>query len=102
MTIDGNPKEKKAMEAFHRGDRAEGLKIQDEFVDELRNALRSQDHCSCKKACKFHGKCIECVSIHRAHQDHLPNCFHIMVNQKLESLLQLTEYEMNDTIQPDS
>ncbi len=98
MIIDGHPKEKEAMEAFHRGNRAEGLKIQDEFIQDLRDAMETQDHCSCKKACKFHGKCIECVAIHRAHQDHLPNCFRIMVNQKISKISELTEHTIIDDL----
>lgn len=96
MIIDGNPKEKKAMEEFHKGNRAEGLKIQDEFVKDLRNAMKTQDHCSCTKACKFHGKCIECVAIHRAHEDHLPNCFHNMINKKIMNLSELTEHTITE------
>ena len=34
MIIEGNEKEKQAMEAFHRGDRKEGLRLQEEFYDE--------------------------------------------------------------------
>ncbi|WIV13684.1 LPS biosynthesis protein [Proteiniborus sp. MB09-C3] len=98
MIIDGHPKEKEAMEAFHQGNRAEGLKIQDEFIEDLRDAMKTQDHCSCKKACKFHGKCIECVAIHRAHQDHLPNCFRIMVNQKILKISELTEHTIIDDL----
>jgi len=94
MIIDENPIEKEAMEYFHRGERAEGLKIQDEFVNALREAIKTQDHCSCKKPCKYHGKCLECVAIHRAHQEHLPNCFQPMVNKKIEILSQLTEHTM--------
>ena len=97
MKIDGHAKEKEAMKEFHEGNRQEGIKIQDEFVAELREALKSQDHCSCKKPCKYHGKCVECVAIHRAHQEHLPNCFRSMVNEKIAVLSGLTE----DTIVED-
>ena len=97
MKIDGHEKEKEAMKEFHKGNRQEGIKIQDEFVAELREALKSQDHCSCKKPCKYHGKCVECVAIHRAHQEHLPNCFRSMVNEKIAVLSGLTE----DTIVED-
>lgn len=98
MIIDGHPKEKEAMKEFHRGNRTEGLKIQDEFIKDLRDAMKTQDHCSCKKACKFHGKCIECVAIHRAHQDHLPNCFRMMVNQKILKISELTKHTIIDDL----
>lgn len=96
MKIDDNPIEKEAMEAFRQGNRVEGLKIQDRFVDTLHEAMKEQDHCSCKKACKYHGKCVECVAIHRAHQEHLPNCFRDMVNRKIKSLSELTEHTVLD------
>lgn len=93
MIIDGNEIEKKAMAEFRIGNREKGLAIQDQFVAEFRKEFQKKDHCSCQKACKYHGKCKECVAIHRAHKDHLPNCFHPMVNQKLTPLLALTERE---------
>lgn len=36
MIIDGNEKEKEAMIAFHRGNRAEGLKLQEKFAAQFR------------------------------------------------------------------
>ena len=99
MIIDNNPKEKEAMKAFHKGDRSLGQKIQDEFVEELRASLGKTDHCSCQKACKYHGKCIECVAIHRAHREHLPNCFRSMVNERIEKLSELTEHTALEQIE---
>jgi hypothetical protein len=96
MVIDGNPKEKEAMQAFHRGEDALGYKLQDEFVAELRES--AADHCTCEKACKYHGKCVECVAIHRAHREHLPNCFKSMVNERIEVLSQLTEHSFLEQI----
>ena len=49
MIIDGNLKEKKAMESFHRGDRKEGLRLQEDFVADFRKEYKEKDHCSCKK-----------------------------------------------------
>ena len=37
MIIDGNPIEKAAMEQFHKGNRQEGLRIQEEFPNSARN-----------------------------------------------------------------
>lgn len=98
MIIDNNPKEKEAMEAFHSGDRPLGYKLQDEFVHELRDSLGKIDHCTCKKACKYHGHCVECVAIHRAHREHLPNCFQSMVNERIEKLSELTEHSVAEQI----
>ena len=91
MIIDGHEKEKEAMRAFHAGEREKGYALQDEFVRELREAFKGKDHCSCKKPCKYHGKCMECVSIHRAHREHLPNCFRSMVNERVAAISALTE-----------
>ena len=81
MIIEGNPKEKEAMKAFHEGDRA-------------------KDHCPCKKACRYHGNCKECVAIHRAHQEHVPNCMRPILNKKIKLLSELTEHTIADEIEP--
>ncbi len=101
MKIDGNEIELRALEVFHQGNREEALKIQDEFVEAFRAHYEKKDHCSCKKACKYHGKCKECVAIHRAHMDHLPNCFHPLVNKKLKLVSQLTEHSLPQMLQED-
>lgn len=36
MIIEGNQKEKDAMKEFHKGNRQEGLRLQEEFVAEFR------------------------------------------------------------------
>ncbi len=92
MIIDNNPKEKEALEAYRRGDRSLYKKLQDEFVAEVKESLGKEDHCSCKEPCKYHGKCIECVAIHRAHGDHLPNCFRNIINERIEKISALTEH----------
>ena len=92
MNIDKNQIECDAMEAFRNGNRVLGNKLQDQFVDLVRGSLSSEDHCSCTNlSCKYHGKCLECVAIHRAHQDHLPFCLQDMLNQKIRDLSLLTE-----------
>lgn len=65
MIIENNPKELEAMREFHRGNRAEGLKLQEEFAAQFREEYKNKDHCPCKKACRYHGNCKECVAIHR-------------------------------------
>ena len=79
MKIDGNEKEKQAMAAFHRGDRAEGFKLQEEYASAFREEYKDKDHCSCHRACRYHGNCKECVAIHRAHEEHVPNCMRPML-----------------------
>ena len=96
MVIDGNELETEAMQYFLMGDNEEGNRLQEQFVSEFHEAMRAKqlDHCSCRtKNCKYHGKCIDCVAIHRAHRNHLPNCFHSMVNEHIAKLNELTGFE---------
>ena len=50
MKIEGNQKELDAMAEFHKGNRAEGLRLQEEFAAEFREEYKEKDHCSCQKA----------------------------------------------------
>jgi hypothetical protein len=94
MNIDGNELEKKAMDAFRQGDSQQGHQIQREFLRQVKES--GVDHCSCPKQCVYHGNCIDCVIIHRGHQDHLPNCFRLMVNERISVLSALTEHTFKD------
>ena len=100
MIIDGNEIEKAAMKEFHKGNRAEGLRLQEEFAAEFRKEYQNKDHCPCQKACRYHGNCKECVAIHRAHQEHVPNCMRPLLNKKLKILSELTEHTLANEIQP--
>lgn len=75
MIIENNPIELEALEAFKNGDIKEARNLEAEFVRQFREAFEKGGHCSCQESCRWHGKCRECVAIHRAHGDHLPNCF---------------------------
>lgn len=99
MQIDNNPIEKAAMEAFHRGDRPEGLRLQEEFASQFRTEYADIDHCPCQKACRYHGNCKECVAIHRAHGEHVPNCMRPLLNEKIKLLSQLTEHTVANEIE---
>ena len=94
MKIEGNQKELDAMAEFHKGNRTEGLRLQEEFAAEFREEYKDKDHCSCQKACRYHGNCKECVAIHRAHQEHVPNCMRPLINKKLKLLSELTEHTL--------
>lgn len=59
MIIEGNEKEKAAMAEFHKGNRQEGLRLQEEFASAFREEYKEKDHCPCKKACRYHGNCKE-------------------------------------------
>lgn len=100
MIIEGNEIELAAMKEFHAGNRREGLRIQEEFASAFRREYAQKDHCSCQKACRYHGNCKECVAIHRAHQEHVPNCMRLLLNQKLKLLSGLTEHTLANEITP--
>lgn len=88
--VDDNDLEQKAMELFRSGNPVEARRLQEEF---LRQVMASaEDLCSCPSGCEYHGRCIECVVIHRGHGDHLPHCFRNMVNRRIEGLSELTEH----------
>lgn len=99
MKIEYNEKEIAAMAEFHKGNRAEGLRLQEEFAAEFRKEYADKDHCPCQKACRYHGNCKECVAIHRAHQEHVPNCMRPMINKKLKILSELTEHTLANEIE---
>lgn len=100
MKIEGNELEKQAMAEFHKGNRPEGLKLQEQFASAFRKEYADKDHCPCQKACRYHGNCKECVAIHRAHGEHVPNCMRPLINQKLKLLSELTEHTIANEIQP--
>ena len=48
--------------------------------------------CACENTlCEWHGKCKECVALHRYHNDHLPRCLQSMVRNKLDDLVAVIE-----------
>lgn len=93
MIIDNNELEKQEFEAFRRGDLKRSQELQKQFLAELHAS--GEDHCSCTEKCPHHGNCVDCVVIHRGHQDHLPSCFHPMVNRRIAAVSELTEHTFN-------
>lgn len=75
MIIENNPIEVEAMQAYKEGDIDMAHHLEAEFVRRFQEAFSNgTDYCSCEESCRWHGMCRECVAIHRAHGDHLPNC----------------------------
>jgi hypothetical protein len=66
------------------------MQLQRDFLKEVKAS--GEDLCSCTAKCPYHGKCVDCVLIHRGHGDHLPECFRAMVNVRIRALLELTEH----------
>ena len=71
----------------------------DDRSPEILKEYADKDHCPCQKACRYHGNCKECVAIHRAHQEHVPNCMRLMINNKLKILSELTEHTLANEIE---
>ena len=43
--------------------------------------------CPCpNNLCDWHGKCKECVALHRYHNDHIPVCLQPIIASKIEAL----------------
>ena len=48
--------------------------------------------CPCPVSlCEWHGKCKECVALHRHHNDHIPTCLQPLINDKLKELVKVGE-----------
>jgi len=53
--------------------------------------------CSCPKtACEWHGKCVECVTLHRYAKKHIPNCLQQFVNEKIKAIADIGELETTE------
>ena len=100
MVIDDNPLEQEAMALFKKGETKEAHKKQDAFLAQVKAS--GVDHCSCPAPCKHHGHCVDCVTLHRGHGDHLPRCFHDMVNRRIGDLARLTERDLDGRSNGDS
>ncbi|MCK5805830.1 MAG: LPS biosynthesis protein [Lentisphaeria bacterium] len=90
MAIDKHPMECRAMDLFKQGEGEKASKLQDEFLAMVKES--GEDHCPCPSTCKFHGKCVQCVILHRGHGDHLPYCMRQMLNERIETLSALSEH----------
>lgn len=44
--------------------------------------------------CDWHGKCMECVALHRFHNDHVPFCLQPIITGKLSDLARTVEMRM--------
>lgn len=78
--VDNHELERRAMELFKRGDAAAARRLQEQFLQEV--MASGEDLCSCPAECDYHGRCFECVMIHRGHGDHLPYCLQDIVSEK--------------------
>ena len=48
--------------------------------------------CTCPETlCEWHGKCKECVALHRYHNSHLPACLHPLIDDSVKNLMKVVE-----------
>jgi len=48
--------------------------------------------CTCTQTlCEWHGRCRECVALHRYKKDHVPACLQPFINEKLKELVKIGE-----------
>jgi len=48
--------------------------------------------CACpNELCDWHGKCTECVALHRYHNDHVPVCLQPLLDEKIKILAGVVE-----------
>jgi len=59
-------------------------------------ADKSLDECPCTQNCEWHGKCFECVKIHRVKGKHIPECLQHIFEDKLQNLANCVEKKVVD------
>jgi hypothetical protein len=48
--------------------------------------------CPCPNTkCEWHGKCTECVRLHRHYGEHVPNCFQQLLQDKVREIASVAE-----------
>ena len=73
------------------------MRTKEEYYDlVLQNRKLAADpeitKCSCPNTlCDWHGKCKECVALHRYHKDHIPVCLHPIIDDKLNAFANVVE-----------
>jgi hypothetical protein len=46
--------------------------------------------CTCKQTlCEWHGRCRECVALHRHYQDHVPACLQGYIAERLKAVARI-------------
>jgi hypothetical protein len=69
------------------------------LVQEIRTMLADPTklRCSCPKtACEWHGRCRECIAIHRHYRDHVPNCLQEFMRDRIAAVAGLVEMTVAD------
>ena len=71
---------------------------EDYYENVLKNRALAADErvtrCTCPNTlCDWHGKCKECVALHRYHGDHVPVCLQPIIAEKISALAGTAEME---------
>lgn len=73
------------------------MKTKEEYYEQvLQNRKLAVDpeitKCTClNNLCDWHGKCKECVALHRFHNDHVPVCLQPIIQDKIKDLASVVE-----------
>ena len=70
-----------------------------QLVLNIREILKDPKNlqCTCPKVkCEWHGKCMECIALHRYNKDHLPNCLQQIFNEKIKAITSIGEMNAID------
>ncbi len=74
-----------------------GMMTKKEYVKVVKGirAMLASDvdaKCTCPKTkCEWHGRCHECVRVHRHSGDHVPNCLQFMLQDRIRELARVAE-----------
>jgi hypothetical protein len=48
--------------------------------------------CTCTQTlCEWHGRCRECIALHRYHKDHVTACLQTFINEKRKEIVKIGE-----------
>jgi hypothetical protein len=67
-------------------------------IEALRAMIRSGTHAGCpcvQMKCEWHGRCFECVMIHRVQGNHVPECLQAMFYEKMGQLARGLEIKLS-------
>lgn len=77
------------------------MKTKEEYYEQImQNRKLMKDpkitKCTCPNVlCDWHGKCKECVALHRYNNDHIPVCLQPIVNDQIIKLAKTAEMSVN-------
>ncbi len=70
-----------------------------ELITEIRHILKNSENlkCTCPNTfCEWHGKCKECVALHRYYGNHIPTCMQPIMKNKVRLLADAVELNVEE------